>query len=62
MVHIVIDPLSHEVLATDLTSSKATDDRSFKTLIEQIPEDIERVFADGHMIKLVVTMPVTIGE
>ena len=46
-IHIAIDPLSHEVLATDLTSSKATDDQSFKTMIDQIPEDIERVFGDG---------------
>ena len=51
-LHIAMDPLSHEVLATDLTSSKATDDKSFKTMIDQIPEDIERVFGDGAYDKI----------
>lgn len=51
-LHIAADPLSHEVLATQLTSSKEIDHELFGPLIDQIPIEVERVFADGAYDKI----------
>jgi hypothetical protein len=45
-LHIAVDPLSSEVLASELTSSKKMDHEVFEDLIDQIPIKVERLFAD----------------
>ena len=45
--HIGIDPISHEVLAQEVTNSNIMDDQIFPNLINQAHEKIERVLGDG---------------
>lgn len=45
--HIGIDPISHEVIAQEMTDSNVVDEKVFPNLIDQVNEKIERVFADG---------------
>lgn len=50
--HIGIDPISHEVLAQELTDSNVVDEKIFPNLINQVDEEIERVLADGAYDKI----------
>ena len=45
--HIGIDPISNEVIAQETTDNNIVDEKVFPNLINQVDEEIERVFADG---------------
>ena len=46
-VHLAIDPVSQEILATELTSSKVGDSTYLPKLLKTIKDHIKTLWADG---------------
>jgi len=46
-LHLAVDPLSHEIVAEELTGNDCSDDQVLPGLLNQTKEEIERVFGDG---------------